>query len=113
MDLLLPIFGFSVALVGLIGILNPRRLRELVSAGDMHSRFHSGIMMRIIVGGILIAAAPGYRFPLVINYMGLVALVWAIALYLLGEKRFERFADWWSNRPLASLRAASVVAVTF
>jgi hypothetical protein len=70
-------------------------------------------MMRIIVGGILIAAAPGYRYPLVINCIGLVGLLSAIALYMLGEKRFERFADWWSNRPLASLRAASVVAVAF
>ena len=111
MALLLTIFGFSVACVGLIGILNPRRLRELVSAGEIHSRFHSAIIMRILIGSILLAAAPSYRFPLVIGSLGVIALVAAVALYVLGEKRFESFADWWSNRPPTSVRAASIVAL--
>jgi hypothetical protein len=111
MSLLLTIFGFSVACVGLIGILKPRRLRELVSAGEIHSRFHSAIMMRILVGGLMLAAAPGCKFPLVITFLGVGALVAAVALYVLGERKFEAFADWWSNRPMASLRAVSVLAL--
>lgn len=111
MLLVLSIFGFSVACVGIVGILKPRRLRELVSAGEIHSRFHSAIMVRILIGGLMLAAAPSCRFPLVITCLGVISLVAAVGLYVLGEKRFESFADWWSNRPLSSLRAASVLVL--
>ena len=113
MSLLLTIFGFSVACVGLVGILKPRRLRELVAAGDLHSRFHSAIMVRILIGGSMLAAAPSYRFPLVITCLGVTALLAAVTLYMLGERKFESLAGWWSNRPPSSLRAASIVALVF
>lgn len=110
MSLLLSIFGFSIACVGVIGILNPRRLRELLSAGDLHSRFHSAIMMRVIFGGMLLAAAPACRYPLVVTYLGVAIVLAAIALYALGERRFNTVSGWWSDRPIMSVRAMSVVA---
>jgi len=113
MSLLLTIFGFSTACVGVIGILSPRRLRELLSAGDLHSRFQSAIMLRIIFGGMFLAAAPTCRYPIVVTYLGVAALVAAVCLYLLGERRFNIRSSWWSDRPTVSVRALSVIALDF
>jgi hypothetical protein len=79
----------------------------------MHSRFHSAIMVRITIGGCMLAAAPSYRFPLVVTCLGVTALLMAVWLYVSGERRFESFAGWWSNRPASSMRAASMVALAF
>ena len=69
MSLVVNIVGFSVACVGVIGILNPRRLRELLSAGDVHARFQSAIVTRVILGGMLLGAAPGCAYPIVVAYL--------------------------------------------
>lgn len=111
MALFLSIFGFSVACVGLVGILRPRRLRELLSAGDVRSRFHSAVMMRIILGGLLIGASPSCRYPTVVAYLGIAALFAAVCLFLLGKRRFNVLSNWWSDRPTMSVRAMSVVAL--
>lgn len=110
MSLVLTIFGFSIACVGVIGILNPRRLRELVYSGDLQSRFRSAVMTRIILGGLLIGASQSCRFPFAVSTLGVVALIAAITVYLLGERRFESRSSWWSDRPILSVRALSVVA---
>jgi hypothetical protein len=94
-----------------IGLLNPRRLRELLSAGDQHSRFRSAVMMRIILGGMLLAAAPSCHYPIVVTYLGVAVLVAAVGVYLIGERRFGVVSDWWSDRPIMSVRAMSMLAL--
>lgn len=110
MSLFLSIFGFSIACVGVVGFLRPRRLRELLSAGDVRSRFHSAVMMRIVIGGVLVGASPSCRYPTLVAYLGLAALIAAVGLYLLGKRRFNALSNWWSDRPTMSVRAMSVVA---
>jgi len=111
MSLLLSIFGFSVACVGVIGILNPRRLRELLSAGDVHSRFQSAILTRIILGGVLLGAVPSCRFPTIVAFLGAALLLSACSFCFLGKRRFNTASGWWSDRPVMSVRALSMLAL--
>lgn len=113
MSLILTVLGFAVICVGVLGLLSPRRLRELSVSGQTRSRFRSAVMMRILVGAGLIAAAPSSRFPDTVTVLGVAALLLAIGLYRLGMRRFESVSYFWSNRPPVTLRAVSMVAVAF
>jgi hypothetical protein len=113
MSLVLTVVGFSVVCFGILGFVNPRRMRELSNAGETRSRFRSAVMMRILVGMLLIGAAPSSRFPDTVSTFGVIALLVAIGMYRLGLVRFESATSWWSDRPALVQRAASMVAVGF
>jgi hypothetical protein len=111
MTLVVAMFGVVVVCVGALGLLHPKRLNEIASGGEIRSRFRGAVLMRLVVAVIMIAAAPSCHFPSVIFGFGAASLLSAAWLCVIGRKKFESVADWWSNRPVMTLRAASVVAI--
>lgn len=111
MALIVAVFGFVVLCVGALGLLHPRRLHEMVAAGEIRARFRGAVMTRLLVAAIMIAAAPGCHFPSVVYGLGFASLLSAAWLCIIGRKKFERVVEWWSNRPTMTLRAASVIAI--
>lgn len=113
MSLILSIVGASVVFLGVLALLRPRRVRDLLTAGESRARFRSAVMTRILLGCALLLTAPSSRFPDVLEVLGLTALLLAIALYRLGLRRFEMVSYWWANRPPMTVRAAAMLAVDF
>jgi len=114
MTLLVALFGVAVAGVGLLGLLRPDQLLRLVRLPWNSPRgLYFAIGLRIVLGFALIAAAAESRFPEAFRILGILSLIGAALIPLLGFARMLRFIEWWVARPTGFIRGWSGVAVGF
>ncbi len=113
MTLLIAIFGGLVLIIGAAGVIFPEKLMNAIAEWRSPTRLYTAVGMRLILGIILILAAPECRFPLAIRVLGGVAIVAAVVLFLLGEERFNAFVDWWAAKPASVIRFWCVFALAF
>lgn len=102
-----------MVLLGAWGVLAPSRITDFAnrfsSKGGLW--FASGI--RLVLGFALWFAAPQSRAPLLLQVLGVVAIIAAAVIPLMGVDRFKAMIGWWAELSSASQRAWSVLAVAF
>ena len=107
------IFGALIALIGLIGIVVPRYFIEVIGNWKSESRFIAAVGIRMVMGVICLSAAPASRMPLVVQVIGIIAIVAAASALLVGRERLDRLIDWWLERPPIIVRMSAAFAAGF
>jgi hypothetical protein len=107
-------FGAIIALLGILGVLRPGGFIDVVS-GPWQSRsgLYLAVLLRLVFGALLIAAASQSRFPLAFQILGIVSLAAAASIPIMGRRRIERWVAWWSVRSPVVVRVWSVAAAAF
>lgn len=113
MPVVVAVFGFLILSIGALGFFSPAGLTRFLSIWEPGRRLYAAVIFRILFGVVLLLAAPECRFPIVVGVTGLVALVAAVVLGVVGARRFESFVQWWLARPAAFIRAWAGVATAF
>jgi hypothetical protein len=114
MTVLVVIFGALIAALGAAGVASPRVLIGFVDSAWRSPRGIYGIVAaRLVLGVVLVVAAPDCRFPEIVRVLGILSLVSAVLLPLLGRERLRPMIEWWISRPGGFIRAWSLVAVAF
>ena len=91
--------GVTVIVLAGWGIFAPEKLMTIVkSAMDKYCGIYTAVIVRLALGSALIIVAPASLFPIVFQALGVIAIVAAIALVLMGRERIRRFLAWWSER---------------
>lgn len=108
------IIGFLVCLGSLIGIAVPARLIGVVRAvmSDPRGLYFAAIV-RLVLGVLMILAAPASLFPVVFRVIGVIAVLAALAIPVMGRARLERFVDWFAAMPAAVIRGWLIFAFAF
>jgi hypothetical protein len=106
--------GLLIFLLGAVGVARPAALIGFVER-PWRSRagLYVAVAFRAALGVLLIAAAASTRFPWLIGGLGVLALVAAVGIPLLGYARMRRSVEWWLARPAGFVRAWSLVACAF
>ncbi len=76
-------------------------------------RFWTAILVRVAIGVLFLLAAPSCRLPVVVQVVGILALIAALAIFLIGRTRLDSFLTWWLGRPQSLIRSWSIVAIGF
>jgi hypothetical protein len=114
MTALVVILGALIAALGAAGVVSPRVLIGFVDSVWRRPRGIYGVVaVRLVLGVVLVVAAPDCRFPEIVRILGVLSLVAAVVLPLLGRERLRRMIDWWISRPGGFIRAWSLAAVAF
>ena len=114
MFIIVLIFGVAIAGFGLYGIISPRGLMGLVVSFMRDKRgFWFAVGIRLILGITFIIAAPETRFPVVVQAVGVIAIIAAIAILIMGYDRLRAFVDWWSARSTGVVRGWCLLAALF
>jgi len=106
-------FGVLVVVLGLIGVAWPRHLIGVIVGLPPRVRLYVAVSVRLVLGGVFILAAPDCRFPTAILVIGIIAIVAAVTLALLGADRLESMVRWWAQRSGDVTRWWCVAAVLF
>lgn len=102
--------GLLVLGIGLAVIASPGVLRGILRR-FLESRWLYWVSgLRVLVGGILIIAAPATRMPGFVGAFGVLLVAAGVSIPLLGEARVDRMAQWWSRQPDWTLRAWGALA---
>jgi hypothetical protein len=114
MTLIVVLFGVLIAALGITGIARPSTLMGLVSSvSKSEGGLYAAIVFRLVFGGVLILAAPNCRFPDVVRILGVISVVSALVLPVLGYTRVRAIVDWWSSRSPVFVRSWALIATAF
>lgn len=105
--------GVFTLLMGLWGVLTPARLAEFVTRFGSKGGLWFAAGIRLVLGLALWFAAPASHAPLLLQVLGVLALVAAVVLPFMGVDRFKRLIDWWTNLSPTAMRFNSLFAVAF
>ena len=87
--------GAFAVVVGLFGLISPRTLAAYVRFWGGPTRYWLAIGLRIVMGTLLLMAAPSCRFPLGIQILGGIATLAAIIIFAAGRSRLDGTVEWW------------------
>lgn len=112
MSLLVAVFGLAILAAGLSGVASPARLLALVR-WESQSGVYVATGLRLALGIVLLAAAPGLGHPKLAASLGVIALFASAGTALLGARRRLALVDWWLGQPAWRVRLASGCAAAF
>src|SRR5437588_3096070 len=88
----------AIATMGVLVIILPARSNDLTRLFADKTGLWVATAIRAILGLGLLAAAEDSKAPMLLRILGLIILVVAIAMPLLGLGRHRRMIDWWLAR---------------
>jgi hypothetical protein len=92
------ILSAFVAAMGVLVIVSPARANDLTRLFADKTGLWVATSFRAVLGLGLLAAAEDSKAPMLLRILGLIILVVAIAMPLLGLDRHRRMIDWWLAR---------------
>ena len=107
------LLGVFIVLVGAWGFLAPARITDLVNRFDSKSGMWFAAIIRLVLGAALWFAAPQSRAPMLLEVLGVIAIVAAVLIPLMGAERFKALIAWWGKLSPSAQRLWSLVAVAF
>ena len=107
------LLGVLIVLMGAWGVVSPSGLTGLVKRFGSPGGMWAAAAIRLVLGAALWFAAAESRAPLLLKALGVIAIVAAVVLALLGADRFKALVDWWAKIGPGSQRAWGLVAVAF
>ena len=113
MAIVVSVIGVLAAVIGLMGLVQPRRIADIVEYWHGPTRFWLAIGVRLVMGTVMLIAAPECRLPVVVRVIGIIAIVAAVILLFIGQKRLDAFIAWWLARPPNVIRISAVFAMAF
>jgi hypothetical protein len=113
MAILAILLSAAVAGMGVVGIVSPARLLEIVGKFQTPRGIYAATAIRLVLGVALFLAAPGSRAPALLEILGIVIMVAGLITPVFGLERFRRILDWWSAQGSGFIRAWALCAVAF
>ncbi|MDH3862132.1 MAG: hypothetical protein OEU53_10540 [Gammaproteobacteria bacterium] len=113
MTVIVAVLGALIALLGLVGLVQPERFRSIFTAMDSQTRFIIAIALRLAMGGVLWWLADELRHPHVMRVLAAIAIFAAVMLLIMGRERLDRLIGWWLSRSDGLLRVSALFAAAF
>jgi membrane-bound ClpP family serine protease len=107
------ILSLFIAALGVLGMVSPMRLLNIVRHFQSPAGIYAAAALRIILGVALFLVAPTSRAPEIVRIVGIITLVAGLITPLFGLERFRRLIDWWSARGPAFMRIWAGFALAF
>ena len=90
----------ALFVLGVVGLVRPASLVRLVEfPWRSRTGLYVAIAFRIVLGILLVAAASSTRFPWIIGALGVLSLIAAVLIPVLGYDRIRGFVEWWAQQP--------------
>ncbi len=99
-----------VAGMGVLGLVSPAAMARFVSGLQSRGALVAAAAIRFVFGVALWQAAAASRSPAVFKVLGVLAVISALGLPLIGVARFKAVLHWWSTRLPAVVRLWSGAA---
>lgn len=96
--------GIVITAFGLVGLISPHSYVRLGWFWETSPGVYIVAAIQLVIGLVLIRAAPTSRSPLGLGAFGVIALVEAVFMPLLGHGRVHAIAHWWESQSPSFLR---------
>ena len=105
------VISIVIAGMGVIYLLNPKALAQVMTFFSEGKRLYLAAVLRLVIGSILLIAASRCRVMGFVVILGILTLLGSITIFTLGPERVKPFLDWWSKRSFIFLRFIGLLAL--
>lgn len=95
MKLLALFIGLSVAVIGILGLAVPEVFVAAVGFFQAPPLIYLAAVVRVLVGVVLIAAAPASRAPRVLRVLGFLIVIGGVITPFFGVHLAQLILGWW------------------
>ena len=115
MGVAIAIIGVVFGLLGLAGLVAPTRMALAINDGFKTSsvKIYGSAGIRALFGAILILGASDTAFPALIRFIGVVLILQAALVPVLGIDRVRSLLSWFLDRPTLLMRFLYLLVVLF
>jgi hypothetical protein len=103
----------AIAVMGLVIIFKPAMAHDLTRLFADKTGMWVAAAIRAVLGLGLLAAAAESKAPMLLHILGLLILLVAIVMPILGVDRHRRMIEWWLARPRTVQMIGGAVAFVF
>ena len=103
----------AIAVMGLVIIFKPAMAHDLTRLFADKTGMWVAAAIRAVLGLGLLAAAAESKAPMLLRILGLLILLVAIVMPILGVDRHRRMIEWWLARPRTVQMIGGAVAFVF
>ena len=111
MVILARLIGIIFMAAGIIILLRPEALKQLLAFMAEEKRVYIIGCARIVVGTILLIAAPQCKITWVVAAIGVVAVVLGILIFVLGAEKIKGIIKMWQGKPTMTARLLSLAPI--
>lgn len=114
MHYIILLFAIFLVVCGAIILIKPAVVFGVLEKHARSIELHVvAVVVRVLLGIVLLLAAPASRFPLVLQIIGWVSLIAGIVLAVIGRQRFIKLMDWGMTVLPKNAYALGIVAILF
>ena len=103
----------AIAVMGVIVIVKPALAHDLTRLFADKTGMWIAVAVRAVLALGLFAAAAESKAPMLLRLLGLLILIVAIVMPILGLDRHRRMIDWWLARPRTVQMLCGAAAFVF
>lgn len=110
---LVKLLGIAILALGIIFILKPEQMKKWLRFWIAENHLYMGGLLNILIGIILVIAAPRCDLPWVIAIFSVLSFTKGVAIFILGRQKMTVFAEKYAKKPVKALRRYTVLALVF
>jgi hypothetical protein len=111
MNIIVSVIGWIIVAEGLVGIIRPRLILEAVLGWSPDLLLYTTVGTRIVLGLLLLLAAPSCRLPRFTGIIGIITFVAGIVYAFIGATRLGLIVQWAAAKPNGVIQLLYVLAV--
>lgn len=111
MVMLVKFLGTIIVVFGVVYLLNPNIIKPYIAFWKRGKRLYMGGALSLLIGIILLLAAPQCRINWFIAAFGILALIKGVALLVIKQEKAVSMINWWAERPVGFLRGHALFAL--
>ena len=108
---LIRFIGLIIGLSGVVFLLNPKAAKSLLAFWEVEKRIYGLAGIRLVVAIIMFAGASKCAIPLVPNIMGILALIAAVIIPIMGVEKSKEILKRWQEKPDKEWRILSAIPI--
>jgi len=105
------IIGVIVLVISAAALLAPGVFRGMLRVFRPRGMLYVGAFIRIVVGIVLLLAAPECRFPLGVRILGVFTVVAGVVLPFFNKTAKNALFDWVAEMPNSGLRGFALMGI--
>ena len=111
MLILVRIIGVIITVMGIIILLSPKIMKQLIAFFEQGKRLYLAGVLRILFGIVFLLVATQCRLVGVIVVLGILFLIGGILIFTLGLEKSKSILKWWERKSPLVFRLVSLIPI--
>ncbi len=111
MDTVVKIIGIVINSIATVYLLKPQFMKQIMEFFKQGKRIYFAALLRLVLAVVFLLAARECDITWVIVLLGILFLISALLIFILGAEKVKSILDWYLKQSLLVLRLFALIAL--